>query len=79
MKELGRTLKRWWMKFAEVLGWINTRVILTIVYIVFFGLGAIVLRLFRVDLLNKRRRRTDSYWRAKDPVSHTLEQARHQF
>ncbi len=74
-----RALKRWWMKFAKALGWINTRLILSILYFIFFAFGAIVVKLLRIDLLNKRGKHAASYWAPKEPVTHSLEQAKHQF
>ncbi len=51
---------RWWMGFAEVLGWINTRIILiAIFYLVVTPLG-LVMRLIRrspIDVAKK-----PSYW-----------------
>lgn len=54
-----------WMRFAFILGWINTRVILVIVfYLVFTPLG-LLMRLFRIDLL-ERKSRAGSYWKKKE-------------
>ena len=51
---------RWWMRFAEVLGWINTRILLILIfYLVVTPLG-LVMRLFRRPPLDMARR--DSYW-----------------
>ena len=47
---------RWWMRFAEALGWINTRVLLVIIfYLVVTPIG-LVMRLFRRSPL------PDGYW-----------------
>ncbi len=74
-----RTLKRWWMKFAKALGWVNTRLILSVLYFIVMGIGAIVIKVLRIDLLHKRSRNEASYWRPKEKVTHSLEQAKHQF
>jgi len=51
---------RWWMRFAEILGWINTRILLILIfYLVVTPLG-LVMRLFRRPPLDMARR--DSYW-----------------
>ncbi len=51
---------RWWMRLAETLGWINTRILLIVIfYLVVTPLG-LVMRLFRRDPLDMARR--DSYW-----------------
>jgi len=58
-----------WMRMAFVLGWINTRLILFILfYLVFTPIG-LVMRLFRVDLLDKKiDKNKDSYWRKKEKI-----------
>jgi hypothetical protein len=51
---------RWWMRFAEVLGWINTRIILVVIfYLVVTPLG-LIMRILRRSPLDVARR--DSYW-----------------
>ncbi|GAC1395167.1 MAG: hypothetical protein NVSMB68_12200 [Thermoanaerobaculia bacterium] len=53
-------IHRWWMRFAEVLSWINTRVLLILIfYLVVTPLG-LVMRLLRRAPLDMARR--DSYW-----------------
>jgi len=56
-----------WMRFAFILGWINTRIILVILfYLVFTPLG-LLMRLFRIDLL-ERENKLDSYWKKKEKI-----------
>ena len=74
-----RTLKGWWMAFAHALGWFNTRLILTIFYIVIVGIPAIILKIIRKDLLQRKYTTAASYWVPKEPVKHTLETAKNQF
>ncbi len=52
-----------WMKFAFILSWINTRVILFIIfYLIFMPIG-LVMKLFRVDLLDRKiDKNKNSYW-----------------
>ena len=52
-----------WMKFAFILSWINTRLILFIIfYLIFTPLG-IAMRLFGVDLLSRKiDKNKNSYW-----------------
>ena len=52
-----------------MLGWINTRLILFIIfYLVFTPIG-LVMRLFGVDLLDKKiDKNKNSYWRRKEKV-----------
>ena len=52
-----------WMKFASALGWLNTRVVLGLLFIVVFSPAGIVLRILRKDLLGLRvDRSASSYW-----------------
>jgi len=79
VSKIFQTLKRWWMKFAAGFGWVNTRVLLTVVYIVLFGIIGVIIKLLRKDLLHKRTRKTTSYWSPKEKAVHSLEHAKHQF
>jgi len=56
-----------WMRLAFILGWINTRLILFIIfYLVFTPIG-LVMRLFRIDLLDRKiDKNKESYWRKKE-------------
>jgi len=72
-------LRKWWMAFANAMGWFNTRLLLTIFYFVILALPAIILRLMRKDLLDRSFRDRSSYWTDKQPSDHTLEQAKRQF
>jgi Saxitoxin biosynthesis operon protein SxtJ len=74
-----RKLKSYWMKFAYALGWLNTRVILTLMYIVVIGIPAIIMWIFRKDPLHRRYSDAPSYWIDKEPVPHTIEHAKHLF
>ncbi len=44
----------YWMRFAEVLGWVNTRIILGLVFFCVFSPLGLTLRLFGRDTLQKR-------------------------
>ena len=52
---------RVWMRFAEVLGWINTRIILGLIFYVFFVPFGFVMRLFNDPMRRKMDSVTDSY------------------
>jgi len=56
-----------WMKFALVLSWINTRLILILLfYLVFTPLG-LILKFLRKDLLDRKINKAEkSYWRVKE-------------
>ena len=60
-----RLLWRGWKKFAHGLGVVNRYILLTAFYFVFVNIFNLFIRLFRVDLLDRRMRPADSYWRAR--------------
>jgi len=56
-----------WMRLAFVLAWINTRIILFVLFYLIFSPMGLVMRLFRVDLLDRRLGKLkDSYWLKKE-------------
>lgn len=62
-----------WMKFAFVLGWINTRLILFIIFYLIFTPIGLGMRLFGVDLLDRKiDKNKDSYWRRKEKKEFNL-------
>jgi hypothetical protein len=55
-----------WMRLAYVLVWINTRILLGIIFYLILSPVGLFLRLFRIDLLGKKTRPLDdSYWKPK--------------
>ncbi|MFA5410478.1 MAG: SxtJ family membrane protein [Candidatus Omnitrophota bacterium] len=56
-----------WMKLAFILGWLNTRLILVIIfYLIFIPIG-LMIKLFRMDLLDRKiEKGKDSYWKKKE-------------
>lgn len=66
---LGLFAPRWtvpfhnaWMKFAGALGYINSRILLSLMYYGVLTPVGLVLRVAGHDPLNRRRRPSDSYW-----------------
>lgn len=58
-----------WMRFAFVLSWINTRLILFIIFYFIFAPMGIVIRLFGVDLLDRKiNKDSASYWKKKEKI-----------
>jgi len=56
-----------WMKLVFVLGWINTRLILMIIFYILFTPAGLIMRLFRVDLLDRKIDKSkDSYWKKRE-------------
>ena len=78
-KKVFAALKRWWMLFASALGWVNTRVLLTIVYCTIFAVGAAILRLLGKDPLARNFHHGPSYWLDREKADDSLERAKHQF
>lgn len=65
-----KSFYRVWMVFAHLLGWIMTRVIVTLTFFLIFTPVGIILRMLGKDLLNKRIDRSAStYWRKREPIS----------
>ena len=78
LKRFWNALKKGWMAFAHAAGWLNTRLLLTLFYIL-LGIPALVLKLIRKDLLDRALYNRSSYWNDKEKIPHTTEQAKHQF
>ncbi|EFK96266.1 conserved hypothetical protein, membrane [sediment metagenome] len=56
---------RLWMKIAGALGWLNTRLLLSIVFFTVFTPVGLVARLFRIDWLDRKFPKPDAptYWK----------------
>lgn len=69
-----------WMKAAFILGWINTRVILALLfYLVFTPIG-LVMRLMRMDLLERKLEKDKaSYWKRKEKYDFNVSRYEKQF
>ena len=55
-----------WMVFAVILGWIMTRVILSMVYYFIITPIGIIIRLLGMDFLELKTSNIDSYWNARE-------------
>ena len=55
-------LYRLWMAFGHVLGWINARIILGLVFFVVVMPIGLIMRLFGKDFLSMRLNPTGTYW-----------------
>lgn len=76
LKSVGRLLYRGWMRFAHLLGTVNRYVFMTLFYWIVVDLTNLILRLLRIDLLDRRVRVRESYWHPKSPHTGGY---RHQF
>ena len=54
-----------WMKIGHVLGWINTRIILGVVFFIIFAPVALLIRLFGKDPMHRQLDATTSTYRVK--------------
>ena len=51
-----------WLKIAHAIGWFNTQVLLTIVFILVFIPTGLIMRLFRKDPMKRKMLAEESYW-----------------
>ena len=65
---------RVWFKIAYALGWVNSRILLTIIYFLVFVPYRIVSRLAGRDPLNLRQPRGESYWHKREKTRQAKEQ-----
>ncbi len=72
---LARRFHVFWMSVAAVLGYVNSRILLSLMYYLIFTPYGIISRLFGRDPLNRRAARRDSYWTQRK----TTRQKREQF
>lgn len=69
-----------WMKLALVLSWINTRIILFVIFYLIFTPIGLCMRLFGADLLSKKIEKTKlSYWNKKDNSTFNVGDYQRQF
>ena len=63
---LARIITFLWLKLAEILGYINSRILLSIVFFVFLLPIALLSRLFKKDLLQLSPKKSGSYFSERD-------------
>jgi len=66
------------MRFSHALGWVMSRIIFTVIYLVFIGIYAIAYMVVR-KIKNINYKKQDSYWKAKKQQNSTLGSVRKQF
>lgn len=63
-------IQRVWMKFGHALGWMNTRIILSVIFFIFMTPIRLILLMMGKDLLDEKlEREKKSYWKSKEPGS----------
>lgn len=68
-----------WMKFAHALGWVNTRIILSLVYFLIFTPIAVLFKVIGKELLDRRFETVGSYWIKREPRIFRQDDYRRQF
>jgi hypothetical protein len=65
----------WWMQLAHVLGWINTRILLSLVFFLIFSPIALILRLLGKDPMRRKFNPTEQSYRveSKAPPENHME------
>ena len=68
-----------WMKFAFVLGWVNSRILLSAIFFLLITPIGLVVRIFRDALDRRINREATSYWVQRPPVEEVQEHCERQF
>lgn len=68
-----------WKKAAAIIGRFQTRILLTVFYVLLVGPVSLLAKLFRHDPLNRRMDTDADYWKDHEAMGSDLERARHQF
>ena len=79
LKKIFSVLRKGWMMFAKVIGYVQTRIILFLFYMFILGPISIVLRVFRVNILSIYREKKDSFWKIKAAMDESPEGLTRQF
>jgi hypothetical protein len=79
LRRFGALLYRWWMKFAAFLAFVNARILLTLVYFLIIGPISVIVKLMGKDYLDRAIKTSESSWKAKQPVVHSVRQSERQF
>ena len=57
-----RPIFKVWLKVAHAIGWFNTQILLSIVFIIIFVPTGLIMRLFRKDPMNRKMLAEGTYW-----------------
>ena len=74
-----KKLYKAWMKFAHLLGWVNTRIILTLVYFLIMTPLALIFKVVGKDPMNRKLGGQDSYWIKRESKAFDRDIYRRQF
>lgn len=78
MKQFFAFLHRMWLKLGEILGWLWTRILLTMIFFVVLGPIALMMKFFNQNPL-KFHFRANSYWLVKRQKNLAESDYYHQF
>lgn len=67
------------MKFANALGWVNTRIVLSIAYLLIFTPVALIFRFIGKDSMERKFEEVNSYWIKREQKAFRQEDYRRQF
>jgi Mn2+/Fe2+ NRAMP family transporter len=68
-----------WARFGALLGFVNSRILLAAFFFLIVTPIGLIRRCFGKDPLNRRSGRSETYWRRREPVVHSMEPFRHLF
>jgi hypothetical protein len=71
---LAKLFHRGWFRLAFALGWVNSRILLTIIYFLIFVPYGLLSRLFGRDPLTRRQEPGTSYWHKRERPRQAREQ-----
>ncbi len=74
-----KLLYKYWMKFAKVLGRIQTVILLFFIFFLVIGPIALISFICRKDFLDKRSGDKESYWRNRPADDPCMESLKRQF
>ncbi len=72
-------LYEYWIAFGHAIGRVTTPILLLVVYLAAFGPARLATAILRKDPLDRALVFEESFWRQRQPLAHTLEEARHLF
>lgn len=72
-------LWQFWKAYARCAADYQSAVLLSLVYYLAVGLGALLARITRAELLDTRQESRPSYWRPRRPLGHAVKRLERQF
>ncbi len=80
MRDFFKKLYDYWMLFAKALGWVNTRILLGLMYFVIFTPFRIISFVIGKDFLDRKiEKARESYWQSREAKTFKKELYRRQF